>query len=157
MVYEPFRGRNYVREVVLQTAAQWAVTGNKVLQAYETGRETDTGLEKTGDGVTAWESLPYNPVSVGSRTVTNADATAALTDNGGIIYMNSSSAHSVTFPAACKVKNFNCLIVALGTTAPSTVGTTNVDGLTSLSGQYAIASVIYSVDADKFIISGSLA
>lgn len=40
------------------TAANWASV-NPVLHQGEKGLETDTGKEKTGDGVTAWNSLGY--------------------------------------------------------------------------------------------------
>lgn len=41
------------------TAAQWTAK-NPVLAQGEPGLETDTGLRKTGDGSTAWVSLPYD-------------------------------------------------------------------------------------------------
>ncbi len=56
----PFRAQAYNRVVLLQTAAEWAETTDKVLQDYETGRETDTGYEKTGDGVSTWAELAYD-------------------------------------------------------------------------------------------------
>lgn len=40
------------------TAAAWALA-NPVLSAGEPGVETDTNLVKYGNGVTAWNSLPY--------------------------------------------------------------------------------------------------
>ena len=40
------------------TAANWTAN-NPVLKDSEPGRETDTGKLKFGDGVTAWNSLPY--------------------------------------------------------------------------------------------------
>jgi len=40
------------------TAAAWT-SANTVLAAGEPGLETDTSLIKYGDGVTAWNSLPY--------------------------------------------------------------------------------------------------
>jgi len=40
------------------TAANWT-TANPILKDSEPGRETDTGRLKYGDGVTAWNSLPY--------------------------------------------------------------------------------------------------
>lgn len=39
-------------------AAAWT-TANPVLAQGEPGYETDTGYEKVGDGVTAWNDLPY--------------------------------------------------------------------------------------------------
>jgi len=56
----PFRAQAFGRVVLLQTAAEWAETTDKVLQDYETGRETDTGYEKTGDGVSTWAELAYD-------------------------------------------------------------------------------------------------
>lgn len=40
------------------TEAEWT-TANPILAAGEKGVELDTGREKTGDGTTAWNSLPY--------------------------------------------------------------------------------------------------
>lgn len=40
------------------TAANWTAN-NRVLLAGEKGIETDTGREKTGDGTTTWNALPY--------------------------------------------------------------------------------------------------
>jgi hypothetical protein len=44
-----------------KTAAQWVAT-NPVLLAREFGFETDTNKFKIGDGVTAWNSLPYGGI-----------------------------------------------------------------------------------------------
>lgn len=44
------------------TAAQ-AAAHNEILAAREIGVETDTGRFKVGDGVTAWNALPYNPAT----------------------------------------------------------------------------------------------
>lgn len=57
---DPNKAVNYVREVLLQTAAQWSASSAQVLTVYETGRETDTGKEKTGDGTSTWAELPYD-------------------------------------------------------------------------------------------------
>lgn len=40
------------------TAAEWT-SANPILEVREMGEETDTGKSKRGDGVTAWNSLPY--------------------------------------------------------------------------------------------------
>jgi hypothetical protein len=57
------------------TAAQWAAT-NPVLAAAEPGVEVDTGREKNGDGVRAWNDLPYVD-TVGLATKADAAATTA--------------------------------------------------------------------------------
>lgn len=41
------------------TAGEWT-SANPVLLSREPGVETDTGAFKLGDGVTAWNSLPYS-------------------------------------------------------------------------------------------------
>jgi hypothetical protein len=54
------------------TAAAWALA-NPVLSAGEPGIETDTNQVKYGNGVTAWNSLPYggtfNPEAISSNLV----------------------------------------------------------------------------------------
>ena len=55
------------------TAAAWALA-NPVLSAGEPGIETDTNLVKYGNGVTAWNSLPYaggtfDPEAISSNLV----------------------------------------------------------------------------------------
>lgn len=67
------------------TAANWT-SSNRVLLAGEEGIETDTGLRKTGDGTTAWNSLAYT--FVGSPvTLTGAtNLTAAAHGNRQIVY-----------------------------------------------------------------------
>jgi hypothetical protein len=54
-----------VRQILLRTdtAANWSSV-NPVLGAGEIGTESDTTLQKVGDGVTAWNSLPYKRVDL---------------------------------------------------------------------------------------------
>jgi len=73
----PFRGKSFQMVIVQQTAAEWADTSDRVLQDYELGQETDTGLAKMGDGVTTWADLDYwSPSSNAKRYV------ALLTQTG---------------------------------------------------------------------------
>lgn len=59
------------------TAANWT-SENPVLGLGEIGRETDTGKEKTGDGVTSWNALPYDPgTTLNTNGATYANALAA--------------------------------------------------------------------------------
>ncbi len=57
------------------TASAWALA-NPVLSAGEPGLETNTGLIKYGDGVTAWNSLPYS----GINSNVNSDLIPSLND-----------------------------------------------------------------------------
>lgn len=52
---------------VYKTAAQWT-SANTVLEKGQEGIESDTGKKKTGDGVTAWNSLAYDNDHVFSGT-----------------------------------------------------------------------------------------
>lgn len=83
----PFTAQSYQRVVLLQTAAQWAETTDRVLQDYETGRESDTGYEKTGDGTTTWADLEYDTSTTPTLRVVDPDMVpwannpALVTDN----------------------------------------------------------------------------
>lgn len=50
------------------TAANWT-SANPTLLAGEIGYENNTNAMKIGDGVTAWNSLPYSPSSAGYATM----------------------------------------------------------------------------------------
>lgn len=62
-----------IRKIQLRrdTAANWT-TANPVLLSGEVGLETDTRKEKTGNGVTAWTSLAYSRLNVGTTSGTFA-------------------------------------------------------------------------------------
>lgn len=60
------------------TAAAWALA-NPVLSAGEPGVETDTNLVKYGNGVTAWNSLPYaggtfDPTAISSNLIPTSNS-----------------------------------------------------------------------------------
>jgi hypothetical protein len=59
------------------TAATFAAS-NPVLLEGEPATESDTGKEKIGNGVTAWNSLPYKPSSV-ARSFNFVQSSAAAT------------------------------------------------------------------------------
>lgn len=64
------------------TAANWSAA-NPVLALAEPGLETDTNLIKYGDGITAWNSLPYAGVSpvVSGNLIPSADGVYSLGSN----------------------------------------------------------------------------
>jgi hypothetical protein len=65
------------------TAAQWTAA-NPVLANGEPGYETDTGLLKYGDGVTAWVALGYvQPIDHAANHVTGGGDTIADVVAGG--------------------------------------------------------------------------
>lgn len=62
------------------TAAAWAAA-NPVLSAGEPGLETDTNLIKYGNGVTAWNGLPYasvNLASIAGNVIPSVDGVYSL-------------------------------------------------------------------------------
>lgn len=59
------------------TAANWTSV-NPILLDGEVGIETDTRKQKFGDGVTAWNSLPYDAGSTALQSITSSDVTTAL-------------------------------------------------------------------------------
>ena len=59
------------------TAANWTSV-NPVLLEGEVGIETDTRKQKFGDGVTAWNSLPYDVGSTALQSITSSNVTDAL-------------------------------------------------------------------------------
>lgn len=67
-------GSTLAQDHVGWTAAQWT-SGNPTMVANHFGIESDTGLSKLGDGVTAWNSLDYAP------TTFTVDDTPDITSN----------------------------------------------------------------------------
>lgn len=59
------------------TAANWTSV-NPILLDGEVGIETDTRKQKFGDGITAWNSLPYDKGSTALQSITSSDVTTAL-------------------------------------------------------------------------------
>lgn len=59
------------------TAIEWS-NANPILLPGEKGIEVDTGMEKNGDGVTAWNSLPYAS-SGGDKTYNHNQNVSAST------------------------------------------------------------------------------
>lgn len=62
------------------TAAEWA-SENPVLLAWEIGLETDTQLAKMGDGITAWNNLPY-AFAGAAITITTGSANGTIAVDG---------------------------------------------------------------------------
>lgn len=67
------------------TAANWDSI-NPVLASGEMGVETDTGLHKIGDGITAWGVLPYAASSTVTTQVKNS--TGSSIPKGSVVYIS---------------------------------------------------------------------
>ena len=74
-----WRGSENITKIQLRhdTAANWTSV-NPILLDGEVGIETDTRKQKFGDGVTAWNSLPYDKGSTALQSITSSDVTTAL-------------------------------------------------------------------------------
>jgi|GEM_PF-5800270 len=96
------------------TAAEW-VTANPILAVGEPGMETDTGVFKIGDGVTAWISLPSQISSglydaKGDLIVASADNTPlrlAVGPDGQVLMADTASAGGLKYsePGATPTQN----------------------------------------------------
>lgn len=162
MTFDPFRGTSYSAEVVQQTAAQWANTGNFVLQSYQIGIETDTGQAKLGDGSTIWSDLPYfvPALTPAQRTITAATGNVTAADNAGVIICDRGTGQTITVDPDLG-QGFNCLIIQIGAgqvtlAEGSGVTINNADAFTAISAQYG-AATLYAYAADTFYLGGQLA
>lgn len=93
-------------QVRYDTAANWT-SSNPILHLGEKGLETDTGKEKTGDGVTAWNSITkytipirqgtYTPTIVNDLNITSVTARVArYTQTGNRVLVRGSVLINVT-------------------------------------------------------------
>jgi hypothetical protein len=94
------------------TAANWTAA-NPVLLSGEEGLETDTRKTKTGNGVTAWNSLAYNVSGTGTATGSNTGDQ----DLSGLAV----KANNLSDLASASTARTN---LGLGTAAARNVGTT---------------------------------
>ncbi len=68
---------------IKRNTAAGAAASNPVLAAGQPGLETDTGLLKIGDGVTAWNDLPASSTYVPLAQVHALIAAATAVIDGG--------------------------------------------------------------------------
>lgn len=66
-------------QVRRDTAAAWT-TANPVLLSGEEALETDTRKEKIGDGINAWNALPYRSAGAGGVTAQQLADVKAIAD-----------------------------------------------------------------------------
>jgi len=95
--------------VVRQTSAGWAANNPTLLDNQmgiesniRNGVETDTGMGKVGNGVTAWNDLPYWVPSSISQNSQTGNYTLALSDIGKHI-LETGAGKTITIPANSSV------------------------------------------------------
>lgn len=149
------------------TAASWAST-NPVLAAGEPGVETDTGLQKIGNGSSAWNSLPYQSVTAPAifNAQTGTTYTFVLSDSGKVVTANNASSQTYTIPPASSVayatgtqitiirKGAGAVAFAQGSgvTIRSTGATSSAP---TLRAQYSAATAIYE-GSDVWYVIGDI-
>lgn len=101
--------QNYRFKVRGRLAASWT-TDNEVLLDRELGLETDTDKFKFGDGVTAWNSLPY----ASEPTPTNV---SAFTNDAGYITTAALSGYLTTTAAAAAYQPLDSDLTAIAALA----------------------------------------
>lgn len=101
-----------------KTAAQWT-SDNTILGLGETGRETDTGKEKIGDGVTAWNSLGYSKSKTPEYIST--ESTLIVRNACNYLYGNNSGTVLVTIKDSGNASNIVVLIFNLNFTVADVV------------------------------------
>ena len=119
------------------TAALWSAA-NPLLAQGEQGLETDTNLTKTGDGVTYWNSLPYE--IGGAKTATQLNAILAgtnaivVTANQAVAAFNEyfvntlTTAITLTMPASANVGDYLTVYDSTNNAASKNI-TLNSNGL----------------------------
>lgn len=107
-------------------STKWA-SDNTILQLGEVGYETDTHLIKVGDGVTAWNDLPYagdatgtTIVSVTASTLTQELANNTIYDCGELTALTITLPATINADWACQV-NFTSGTTPTALTAPNTI------------------------------------
>lgn len=121
-----------------RTAADWTSV-NEVLLSAEAGLETDTRRVKYGDGVTAWNSLPYaeTPPSDGDKgdIVVSGSGTVWSIDAGVIVNADVNASAGIVFSKMAALTASRGLVsdgsgvVSVATTTATEIG--YVNGVTS--------------------------
>lgn len=109
------------------TAALWTST-NPILMPGEPGLETDTGLTKTGDGVTAWTSLAYDasklPTAFTTGSVLFVGAGDVITeDNAGISFNSTTDTLTVGATLVTTNERVGTYLRVGSTSAPASTAT----------------------------------
>ena len=117
------------------TAAQWT-SANTVLASGEMGIETDTALFKVGNGVTAWNSLPYGGVKGPTGpSVTGPTGSVGSFGSQGPTGPSGSSGYSGTsgrsgYSGTSGRSGYS----GIGTSGYSGIGTSGYSGVVGFSG-----------------------
>jgi hypothetical protein len=120
-----------------KTASAWT-SANPVPLVREVCLETDTGRIKFGDGVTAWNSLPY--YASGYTVATRSASYAETATSGDVVNLITGVAVNVTLPSAVGNKaRLTFKLTVAGTLTLTASGGQSIDG-----GATAATSIQYT-------------
>lgn len=113
------------------TAAEWSAA-NPVLAVGEPGVESDTGRQKLGDGVTAWNSRPYaskgDKGDQGAPGIADDASVAQQVTNGTATKAALSATYAPAFPASTITYNADGTVATVTDNGITTTYTYNADG-----------------------------
>lgn len=113
------------------TASAWT-TANPILSQGEVGYEYDTAKFKVGNGITAWNSLPYSSGPTGPVGPANSLVV-------GSVSAGTSAGASITGTAPNQTLN---LVIPIGPTGPQgPIGATGPQGITGPTGSQGIQGI----------------
>ena len=138
------------------TAAQWTAN-NPTLATGEAGYETDTGRLKIGNGSSAWNSLSYDQVALGTDTTGNYVATISGTSNQISVSGSGSESATVTLSLPQDINTTSSPTFAGATIDAIRVGITGSNEIDTTSGNLIIDSAGGTVTVDdNLVVSGNL-
>lgn len=138
------------------TAANW-VSANPTLTAGELGYETDTYKIKLGTGSTAWNSLPYVQIALGTDTTGNYIATVTGTANQVSVSGSGSENAAITLSLPQDINTSSSPTFGGATLDAIRVGITAANEIDTTSGNLTIDSAGGTVTVDdNLIVSGDL-
>lgn len=126
--------RSVLIEFRRDTAAHWTAT-NPTLAAGEPGYETDTGLLKIGDGVTAWAGLAYFSAAGGVTSLDTITGAITLVAGANVtISDNSPAAGQITIAATPGAGGFSVVDYVEFTASVNITATTEGTAQTVVTG-----------------------
>ena len=138
------------------TAANW-VSANPTLTAGELGYETDTYKIKLGTGSTAWNSLPYIQIALGTDTTGNYVATVTGTANQVSVSGSGSENAALTLSLPQDINTSSSPTFGGATLDAIRVGITAANEIDTTAGNLTIDSAGGTVTVDdNLIVSGDL-
>lgn len=139
-----------------RTADEWTSV-NEVLLDSEVGRESDTGMTKTGDGATAWSDLDYDVSGRRQKSSTFADGQGFVWSESLGMFVPGDLGKTYAAGTGITIDNPDSSTPTISSTLGSITLSSRVDTYADLPTQPVDAGTTIWVDADKqaYISDGS--